>query len=105
MHPLLRPEVFRIIPPSHTPARDRAPQELSHGTPAPLREDLEALIGKEQVHGRLIDLVRYATDASPYRMFPKVVVSPRNEQDVAAIFAYAKEKGLTVTIRAAGSSL
>jgi D-lactate dehydrogenase len=105
MHPLLIPEVFRIIPVAHTPAHDRAPQELSHGTLAPLREDLEALIGKQQVHGRLIDLVRYATDASPYRMFPKVVVSPRNEEDVAAIFAYAKKKGLTVTIRAAGSSL
>lgn len=32
----------------------------------------------------LIDLVKYATDASPYRMFPKVVVSPRTIDNLAA---------------------
>jgi D-lactate dehydrogenase len=50
-------------------------------------------------------LVRYATDASPYRLFPKVVVSPRTVEEVAKIFAYAQEKKIPVTIRSAGSSL
>src|ERR1700727_2545427 len=105
MLPLLQPDTERITPVEHKPTHDRAPEELALGSPLWLRDDLVELIGKEQVHGRLIDLVRYATDASPYRMFPKVVVSPRNEEDVAAIFAYARNNGLTVTIRAAGSSL
>ena len=70
-----------------------------------MRDDLVALLGEQQVHSRLIDLVRYATDASPYRLFPKVVVSPRTVEEVAKIFAYAQEKKIPVTIRSAGSSL
>jgi D-lactate dehydrogenase len=63
------------------------------------------MLGEAQVHARIIDLIRYATDASPYRMFPKVVVAPRTVAEVASMFAYARQKRLTVTIRAAGSSL
>jgi D-lactate dehydrogenase len=63
------------------------------------------MLGEAQVHARVIDLVRYATDASPYRMFPKVVVSPRTVDEVSSIFAYARKKGISVTIRSAGSSL
>ena len=70
-----------------------------------LRDDFEEILGREQVHSRAIDLVKYATDASPYRMFPKVVVTPRTVDEVAKIFAYAQEKRLPVTIRSAGSSL
>jgi D-lactate dehydrogenase len=63
------------------------------------------ILGEDQVHSRVIDLIRYATDASPYRMFPKVVVSPRTVEEVSSIFAYARKKGISVTIRSAGSSL
>src|SRR5258707_12643366 len=38
-------------------------------------------------------------------MFPKVVVPPSTVDQVAKIFAYARQKKLPVTIRAAGSSL
>ena len=54
---------------------------------------------------RVSDLVRFATDASPYRMFPKVVVLPRDLDDVREVFAYARRVGLPVTIRASGTSL
>jgi D-lactate dehydrogenase len=102
---LLQPDTSRITPAEHRPTHDRAPEELAQGTPAWLRQDLEGMLGKGQVHGRVSDLIRYATDASPYRLFPKVVVSPRSLEEVAKIFAYAREKKLSVTIRAAGSSL
>jgi D-lactate dehydrogenase len=102
---LLQPETERIAPVEHKPTNDRAPEALALGSPLWLREDLVALLGEDQVHSRLIDLVKYATDASPYRMFPKVVVSPRNVEEVAKVFAYAQEKGISVTIRSAGSSL
>ena len=102
---LLQPEVERITPTEHKPTHDHAPEELALGTPLWLRDDLVELLGGEQVHSRLIDLVKYASDASAYRMFPKVVVSPRTVDDVAKIFAYARAKKLPVTIRAAGSSL
>ncbi|MEJ0001048.1 MAG: FAD-binding and (Fe-S)-binding domain-containing protein [Verrucomicrobiota bacterium] len=105
MPKLLQPDPGRIEPREHPPTHDRAPDELAQGSPGWLRDDMVALLGREQVHSRALDLVRYATDASPYRMFPKIAVTPRTEEDVARIFAYAREKKQTVTIRAGGSSL
>jgi len=55
---------------------DRAPDSLSTGTPEKLRADLVVLLGADQVLARPIDLVRYATDASPYRLFP-VSLAPK----------------------------
>jgi D-lactate dehydrogenase len=105
MRKLLQPDPARIEPRKHAPTHDRAPDELADGSPAWLRDDMVALLGKEQVQSRATDLIRFATDASPYRMFPKIVVAPRTEEEVEQIFSYARSKKLTVTIRAAGSSL
>ena len=54
---------------------------------------------------RISDLVRYACDASPYRYLPRVVVQPRNVEDVRAIMRYCTATGLHATFRAAGTSL
>jgi D-lactate dehydrogenase len=54
---------------------------------------------------RPIDLVRYASDASPYRLFPKVVVIAQNVEDVRKVLAYARQHQESVTFRAAGTSL
>jgi D-lactate dehydrogenase len=62
-------------------------------------------VGAEQVLARAIDLLRYATDASPYRLFPKVVVVARDADDVRNVLAYARENRESVTFRAAGTSL
>jgi D-lactate dehydrogenase len=102
---LLQPDAERITPVEHQPTHDYAPEELALGTPIWLKDDLIEMLGEGQVHSRVIDLVKYATDASPYRMFPKVVVTPSTVDQVAKIFAYARQKKLPVTIRAAGSSL
>lgn len=84
---------------------DRFPEELASGTPADLRADLENLLGKESVHSRALDLVRFASDAGPYRLFPQVVVSPRDTYDLAKVFAYAQANGRHITFRSGGSSL
>ncbi|QEC49361.1 FAD-binding oxidoreductase [Baekduia soli] len=84
---------------------DRAPDSLAGGTPQPLRAELEALLGEAQVLSRPIDLVRYASDAGPYRRFPRVVVMARDEHDVARTLRHAATAGLPVTFRAAGTSL
>ena len=105
MFTVLEPDAARITPHSHKPTHDRAPEELALGSPLWLRDDLASIVGEGQVHSRVIDLVKYATDASPYRMFPKIVVSPRTVDEIARIFGYARSKKLAVTIRAAGSSL
>ncbi|MCM6778437.1 FAD-binding oxidoreductase [Nocardia sp. CDC159] len=84
---------------------DRLAGALTRGTPRRLRTDLERLVGTEQVLSRPSDLVRYASDASPYRLIPQVVVVPRDERDVAAVLRYAREHHRAVTFRAAGTSL
>lgn len=97
-------QTFR--PSASEPSADRAPDSLAAGGPAGLRDDLVALLGDPQiVLNRAIDLVRYATDASPYRMFPQVVVISRSIDDVQKVLAYGRTNGVPVTFRAAGTSL
>jgi D-lactate dehydrogenase len=95
---------YHVADPDPTP--DRAPDALAQGSPAWLREELVALLGDEEaVLHRPTDLVRFATDASPYRMFPSAVVLSRSIQDVQQVLALAHRRGIPVTFRAAGTSL
>src|SRR5688572_33235977 len=87
------------------PAPDRAPDWVAEGTPEPLRSDLARLVGESAVLGRATDLVRFASDASPYRLIPQVVVQPRDPAGVARVIAYGREHGIAVTLRAGGTSL
>ena len=88
-----------------TAAPDRAPDWVAKGTPEPLRSDLARLLGESAVLSRATDLVRYASDASPYRLIPQVVVQPRDPAGVARVIAYGRDHGIPVTFRAAGTSL
>jgi D-lactate dehydrogenase len=94
-----------MVSSARTPQRDRAPDALAAGTPPKLRDDLVALLGADRVLSRPIDLIRFATDASPYRLFPKVVVMARDVDDVRKVLDYARREHETVTFRAAGTSL
>ena len=105
MRKLFEPNTRAINRPPGPPMCDAVPDSLIDGTPSELRDDLLRLLGKKQVLHRVIDLVRYASDASPYRLLPKVVIMPRNVADVANILAYCREKGRHATFRAAGTSL
>ena len=102
---LLSPDVRAIAMSARTPQRDRAPDTLAAGTPAKLRSDLVTLLGADRVLSRPIDLIRYATDASPYRLFPKVVVIARDIEDMRKVLDYARHAGENVTFRSAGTSL
>ncbi|MGZ5337247.1 MAG: FAD-binding oxidoreductase, partial [Solirubrobacterales bacterium] len=92
-------------PAAQTAAADRAPDELAAGTPDPLRRELIDLLGEDRVLGRASDLIRYASDASPYRRFPKAVVMARDAEDVSKLLAYGRSSGVPVTFRAGGTSL
>jgi D-lactate dehydrogenase len=92
-------------PPPSRPAEDRLPDALATGTPEPLRSELVALLGSDRVLHRALDLVRYASDASPYRLIPQVVVMAHDAVDVAKVFAFAGREGLPVTLRSGGTSL
>ena len=54
---------------------------------------------------RALDLIRYASDASTYRLIPKAVVMAHGPEDVAKVFGHARGSGLPVTLRAGGTSL
>jgi FAD/FMN-containing dehydrogenase/Fe-S oxidoreductase len=47
----------------------------------------------------------YATDASVYRVEPRAVLVAREVDDLRAALAYAREHGLPLTLRGAGTSL
>ncbi|MFD3588290.1 FAD-binding and (Fe-S)-binding domain-containing protein [Streptomyces sp. NPDC058683] len=105
MRKLLVPRTTRIGRPDGPAQPDAIGIEHLGGSPADLARDLTGLLGSEQVLHRLSDLVRYASDASPYRLLPQAVVRPRDAGDVAALFDYCRRTGRHTTLRAGGTSL
>ncbi|MFD4031065.1 FAD-binding and (Fe-S)-binding domain-containing protein [Streptomyces sp. NPDC058637] len=104
--PLLEPNPESLRPgTARAPSPDRVPGWKASGTPAALRADLTALLGAEKVLWKVSDLVRYASDASPYRFLPQVVVVPEDIDDISAILSYAHGRSRDVVFRAAGTSL
>ncbi|MEM5316408.1 FAD-binding and (Fe-S)-binding domain-containing protein [Paraburkholderia sp. JHI869] len=91
--------------PNGPAAADAIPEALLEGTPAVLRTHLEHLLGPERVLHRVVDLVRYASDASPYRLVPQVVVEAHDASDIAKVLKFCGETGRHATFRAAGTSL
>ena len=102
---LLEADARRIGHPAGEPTDDRAPDSLAAGTPEPLRSELVELLGGERVLARAIDLIRYASDASPYRRLPAAVVMAHGVEDVAKVLRYARRTGMSVNFRGAGTSL
>jgi D-lactate dehydrogenase len=102
---LLSPYPARIGRPAGPVQADAVAPELVMGTPEGLKNDLIGLLGQAQVLHRVSDLVRYASDASPYRLLPQVVVQPRHIDDIVAILDYCRLNFRHATFRAAGTSL
>ncbi|MFI1763621.1 FAD-binding and (Fe-S)-binding domain-containing protein [Streptomyces sp. NPDC020800] len=105
MRKLFTPEAGRIGRPDGPVQPDAVGVEHVGGSPADLARDLTELLGSGQVLHRLSDLVRYASDASPYRLLPQVVVQPRDVGGVAAVFDYCRRTGRHATFRSGGTSL
>ena len=92
-------------PPAGDPAPDRVPDWVAAGTPEPLRSRLIEALGADRVLSRASDLVRYASDASAYRMIPQAVVAPRDVNDVVVLLRTAARLSTPVVFRAGGTSL
>ncbi|MFD7557138.1 FAD-binding and (Fe-S)-binding domain-containing protein [Streptomyces sp. NPDC059835] len=104
--PLLEPKPGAVRPRGISgPSPDRVPEHRAGGTPEPLRTELIELLGAEKVLWKVSDLVRYASDASPYRFVPQVVVIAEDLDDVSAVLSYAHGRQRDVVFRAAGTSL
>jgi D-lactate dehydrogenase len=98
-------DVRLYAPPAQDPWSDRAPDWVADGTPEPLRGELLRALGPGRVAIRALDLVRYASDASPYRTIPRAVAIPREVEDVRTLFALARRTGTPLAFRAGGTSL
>src|ERR1700743_2675710 len=94
-----------LTPPTHAPSPDRAPDSLAAGIAQPLRGELEALLAADRVLARPGDLIKYASDASPYRKLPRAVVMAKEPGDVAKVLAFGRAHDIPVTFRAGGTSL
>ncbi|MHA4778899.1 FAD-binding and (Fe-S)-binding domain-containing protein [Streptomyces sp. MSC1_001] len=104
--PLFEPNPQALRPGTRrSPAPDRVPELQARGTPRRMREELTELLGAEKVLSKISDLVRYASDASPYRFVPQVVAVAEDIDDISTILSYAHGKGREVVFRAAGTSL
>lgn len=73
-------------------------------TASSLHNDLERLTSGE-VHTDPVTREIYATAACIYRILPRAVVCPKRPDEVAAIVAYARDRGIPVTARGAGSAV
>ncbi len=101
----LRASPDALAPQAAVAAPDRAPETLAGGVAQPLRGELEALLGPGRLLHRPGDLIKYASDASPYRLFPRAVVMAGDAEDVGKLLAFGREKGIPITFRGAGTSL
>jgi D-lactate dehydrogenase len=84
---------------------DRAPDWVADGTPEPLRSDLGRALGSDRVLTRALDLIAYASDASPYRRIPQAVVMAHDVDDVVALLRLAGSRRIPLVFRAGGTSL
>src|SRR3954447_418928 len=96
---LLQRSPQSLAPQGGEPAPDRAPDEIATGVAQPLRGELESLLGADRVLARASDIVRYASDASPYRLLPRAVVMAHDAADVAKTLDYGRRSGIPIVFR------
>ena len=70
-----------------------------------LGDALERLVTPDRVITDPLRLLAYGTDASLYRLVPKIVVKAETEREVLGILGLCREFGAPITFRAAGTSL
>ncbi len=61
--------------------------------------------GLDDVDDSVLARAMHAQDASLHRVVPRVVVAPRDADDVAALVAVARATGVPITARGAGTSI
>ena len=68
-------------------------------------KEIKAVVPGERVYTDELRTLAWGTDASFYRLTPRVVVRAKDEAEVSAIVKLANRFGLPFTFRAAGTSL
>jgi D-lactate dehydrogenase len=67
--------------------------------------DISALVPKGRIYTDPLRTLAYGTDASFYRLIPKIVVRADTEAEIAGLLKTADRHDVPVTFRAAGTSL
>ncbi|MEJ1229210.1 FAD-binding and (Fe-S)-binding domain-containing protein [Pseudomonas sp. CCNWLW56] len=73
--------------------------------PAPFLRDVHQLIPPKRRFDDPLSTLAFGTDASFYRLIPKLVVRVESEDEVVALLQLAQRDQVPVTFRAAGTSL
>ena len=68
-------------------------------------EEIQGVLPEERVYTDELRTLAWGTDASFYRLTPKVVLRAKDEKEVSQIVTIANRHGLPFTFRAAGTSL
>ena len=68
-------------------------------------DKLNTIIPKERLLHDALSTLAFGTDASFYRLIPKLVVRAQSAEEIKFIMRTAHEMGIAVTYRAAGTSL
>lgn len=71
----------------------------------PLVDALSELLGRDIVKGSLAERLQWAGDASIYHLIPRVVVFPRNAEEVQVVLGVSQGLRVPVCFRAGGTSL
>lgn len=80
-------------------------KRIEDGRYAAFSEAISGFIPKERQFTDPVRTFAYGTDASFYRLNPKLVVKVHSEEEVARILPIARKLQVPVTFRAAGTSL
>src|SRR5574343_220044 len=70
---------------------------------APLFEPLNQKIFGD-IDSSMETIKKYSTDSSPFRIFPQVVIYPKNNQDIKEIIYFANEYNFPISVYGAGKS-
>ena len=70
-----------------------------------LKQAFAAFLPSERLIDDPLRLFAYGTDASFYRLVPKIVVKAETEAEIMAILAACRQQNAPITFRAAGTSL
>jgi D-lactate dehydrogenase len=69
------------------------------------KDNLSATIDTKRILDNPLQTLAYGTDASFYRLIPKIVILAHSESEVIEIIKQAKKLDIALTFRAAGTSL
>ncbi|MGD9016764.1 MAG: FAD-binding and (Fe-S)-binding domain-containing protein [Desulfobacterales bacterium] len=78
---------------------------MAHDPHLSFLEELKSSVPASRLMTDPLSMLAHGTDASFYRLLPKIVVKTRNESEVVQLLQLAGRQKIPVTFRAAGTSL